>query len=79
MHLPLHEIKRKLQIKESNASLEKTEIEKQMETVTIQMKQLKNDLSDLLPILHQYKKDPMSKKFNEEGAALIKSLLKITS
>lgn len=79
MHLPLHEIKRKLQLKENNASLEKTEVEKQMETVTIQMKQLKNDLSDLLPILHQYKKDPMSKKLNEEGAALIQSLLKITS
>ncbi len=79
MHLPLHEIKRKLQIKENNTSLGKTEVERQMETVTIQMKQLKSDLSDLLPIIHQYKKDPMSKKLNEEGAALIESLLRITS
>ncbi|WP_338470538.1 MerR family transcriptional regulator [Niallia sp. XMNu-256] len=79
MHLPLHEIKRKLQLKENNQSLEKNEVEKQMETVTIQIKQLKNDLSDLLPIIHQYKKDPMSKELNEEGAALIQSLLRITS
>ena len=50
-----------------------------METVTNQIKQLQKDLSDLLPIIDQYKKDPLSKKLNEEGSALIESLLKITS
>ena len=79
MHLPLHEIKRKLQIKENTNELQITDVEKQMETVTNQIKQLKNDLSDLLPIIKQYQKDPLSKKLNEEGTALIKSLLKITS
>jgi DNA-binding transcriptional MerR regulator len=79
MHLPLYEIKRKLQMKEDNHPLEKIVVEKQMETVTNQIKQLQKDLSDLLPIIDQYKKDPLSKKLNEEGSALIESLLKITS
>ena len=79
MHLPLYEIKRKLQMKDNNHSLEKIVVEKQMETVTNQIKQLQKDLSDLLPIIDQYKKDPLSKKLNEEGSALIESLLKITS
>ena len=79
MHLPLYEIKRKIQMKDNNHSLEKIVLEKQMETVTNQIKQLQKDLSDLLPIIDQYKKDPLSKKLNEEGSALIESLLKITS
>ncbi|WP_223881742.1 hypothetical protein [Niallia endozanthoxylica] len=50
-----------------------------METVTNQIKQLKHDLSVLLPIISKYKQDPMSKKLNEEGTALIESLMRITS
>ena len=62
MHLPLDEIKRKLQMKDNNHSLEKIVVEKQMETVTNQMKQLQKDLSDLLPIIDQYKKDSVVKE-----------------
>lgn len=78
MHLPLHEIKRKLELNKHN-ELQDRDVEKQMETVTNQIKQLKHDLSVLLPIISKYKQDPMSKKLNEEGTALIESLVRITS
>lgn len=78
LHLPLHEIKRKLELNK-HIELEDRDVEKQVETVTNQIKQLKNDLSVLLPVISKYKKDPMSKKLNEEGTALIASLVRITS
>jgi MerR family copper efflux transcriptional regulator len=78
MHLPLHEIKEKLAFKK-HTELKDKDVEKQVETVTNQIKQLKNDLSVLLPIISQHKQDPMSKRLNEEGTALIESLLRITS
>jgi len=77
-HLPLHEIKGKLELK-NHTKLKNREVEKQLETVSIQIKQLTHDLTVLLPIIHQYKQDPMSKKLNEEGTALIESLVRITS
>ncbi|MCQ6273375.1 MerR family transcriptional regulator [Bacillus sp. V3B] len=78
MHLPLHEIKEKLEFKK-HVYLKDRDVEKQMETITNQIKQLKNDLSVLLPVISQHKQDSMSKKLNEEGTALIESLLRITS
>ncbi|KAA9031626.1 MerR family transcriptional regulator [Niallia endozanthoxylica] len=78
IHLPLHEIKRKLELN-NHTELQDRDVEKQMETVTNQIKQLKHDLSVLLPIISKYKQDPMSKKLNEEGTALIESLMRITS
>ena len=77
IHLPLHEIKGKLEFK-NHTKLQNREVEKQLKRLANQMKQLKNDLSMLLPIIQQYKQDPMSKKLNEEGTALIESLLRIT-
>jgi hypothetical protein len=79
MHLPLHEIKQKMELKNQAKSLKEADVEKQMETVTNQIKQLKKDLSLLLPIMSGYKQDKLSKELNEEGTALIQSLLKITS
>lgn len=76
MHYPLHEIKRKLELKHQHR-LEDSEVEKQMEIITNQIKQLKNEISVLLPIISQYKEDPLSKKLNEEGTALIQSLERI--
>jgi MerR family transcriptional regulator, copper efflux regulator len=78
MHLPLYEIKEKLEFKK-HVELKDRDVEKQVETVTNQIKQLTIDLSVLLPIISQYKLDPMSKRLNEEGMALIESLLRITS
>lgn len=78
MHLPLHEIKRRLELN-NHIELQDRDVEKQMETVTNQIKQLKQDLSVLLPIISKYKQDPISKKLNEEGTALIESLMRITS
>lgn len=78
MHLPLHEIKEKLEFKK-HVELKDRDVEKQVETVTNQIKQLTIDLSVLLPVISQYKLDPLSKKLNEEGTALIESLLRITS
>jgi len=78
MHLPLHEIKRKLELN-NHTELQDRDVEKQMETVTNQIKQLKHDLSVLLPVIGKYKQDPISKRLNEEGTALIESLMRITS
>ncbi|WP_394233455.1 MerR family transcriptional regulator [Niallia oryzisoli] len=78
MHLPLHEIKRKLELNK-HTELQDRDVEIQVETVTNQIKQLKKDLSVLLPIISKYKQDPISKKLNEEGSALIESLMRITS
>ncbi|WP_071396058.1 MerR family transcriptional regulator [Bacillus tuaregi] len=78
MHLPLHEIKRKLELNKQT-DFQHRDVEEQLETVTNQIKQLKHDLSVLLPIISKYKQDPMSKKLNEEGSALIESLARITS
>ena len=77
VHLPLHEIKGKLELKNHN-KLQNSEVESQLKTLTIQMKQLNNDLSMLLPIIQHYKHDSMSKKLNEERAALIESLARMT-
>ena len=77
VHLPLHEIKGKLELKNHN-KLQNREVNSQLKTLTIQMKQLNQDLSMLLPIIQHYKHDSMSKMLNQESAALIESLAKMT-
>jgi MerR family transcriptional regulator, copper efflux regulator len=79
MHLPLDEIKQRMELRNQTKSLKEADVEKQMETVTNQIKQLKKDLSLLLPLMNVCKPDQLSKELNEEGTALIQSLLKITS
>jgi MerR family transcriptional regulator, copper efflux regulator len=77
VHLPLHEIKGKLELK-NHTQLQNREVENQLKRLAIQMKQLNNDLSMLLPIIQEYKYDSMSNKLNEEGSALIESLERMT-
>jgi MerR family transcriptional regulator, copper efflux regulator len=77
VHLPLHEIKGKLELK-NHTQLQNREVENQLKRLAIQMKQLNNDLSMLLPIIQKYKHDSMSNKLNEEGSALIESLERMT-
>ncbi|MFB6465197.1 MerR family transcriptional regulator [Cytobacillus sp. Hz8] len=77
MHIPLDEIKRKLELKKAS-NLHKGQMEKQIRTVTQQMKQLENDISVLVPILEKLD-DEQKQKLSSEGAALLKSLLKISS
>ena len=50
VHLPLHEIKGKLELK-NHTKLQNREVENQLKRLAIQMKQLNNDLSMLLPII----------------------------
>ncbi|WP_075981560.1 MerR family transcriptional regulator [Bacillus massilinigeriensis] len=81
MHIPLDEIKRKLEMKKSS-NLHNGEMEKQINAVTQQMKQLENDISYLVPLLEKLddeQKKCLSQKLSSEGAALIKSLMKISS
>jgi MerR family transcriptional regulator, copper efflux regulator len=78
MHLPLQEIKGKLYLNKQE-QLQSQEVEKHIETVTNQIKQLQKDISVLLPIIEKGQQDAISKKLGEEGTALIQSLLRITS
>lgn len=81
MHIPLDEIKRKLEMKKAS-NLHKGEMEKQINTVTQQMKQLETDISVLIPLLEKLddeQKKYLSQKLSAEGAALMKSLMKISS
>jgi MerR family transcriptional regulator, copper efflux regulator len=78
VHLPLHEIKRKLELK-NHTKFKNRELENQLQILATQMEQLNYDLSMLLPIIHHYKHDSMSKKINEEGTALIESLERMTN
>jgi predicted nuclease with TOPRIM domain len=81
MHFPLEEIKRKLEIKKSQEVCE-GELEKQIQSVTQQMKQLQDDLKALKPCLEHLEDkqiQSLSKTLNSEGEVLIKSLLSFTS
>lgn len=50
LHYPLDEIKRKLEMKKAK-SIRESEVEEHFKAVTKQMKQLRSDLFDLLPML----------------------------
>jgi MerR family transcriptional regulator, copper efflux regulator len=81
MHLPLDEIKRKLELK-SKTAMPTEDVEKQIDLVTKQIKQLHNEIAVLLPLINQLDHDQkgnLSKKLNTEGTTLIKSLVSITS
>ena len=81
MHIPLDEIKRKLDFK-SNTDMPTCELKEQIDAVTKQMKQLHNEISVLLPLISrmdEQQKDDLSKKLNLEGSSLIKSLVSLTS
>ncbi|OCA84385.1 hypothetical protein A8F94_16925 [Bacillus sp. FJAT-27225] len=81
MHFPLEEIKRKLEIKKAG-EIRVSELEDQAHSVALQMKQLQDDLSALMPLIQKLdtkKRDIVSRNLNEEGNALLKSLKELTS
>jgi MerR family copper efflux transcriptional regulator len=81
VHLPLEEIKRKLEIKKSKDVL-CSEVEKHIGDVTKQIQQLQTDLSAILPLiekLEEKEKHALSKKLSLESTALVQSLLSLTS
>lgn len=81
MHFPLEEIKRKLEMKKAK-KIRDSEVEEQITWITQQMKQLRNDLSVLIPLietLDDQQKEKCSNKLNLQGTALMKSLLNLTS
>lgn len=81
IHLPLEEIKRKLDLNKSKV-IESSEVEKHISEVTKQIQQLRTEISAILPLIEQleeHQKNDLSKKLTVEGSALMKSLLSLTS
>lgn len=81
MHCPLDEIKRKLELK-SKISMHTGDVEKQIDVVTKQIKQLHNEIAVLLPLINHLDKkqiSDLSQKMNTESSTLIKSLVSLTS
>lgn len=81
MHIPLDEIKRKLELK-SQTVTQSGDVERQINAVTQQIKQLHNEITVLLPLINRLdedQKDDLSKRLNTEGTTLIKSLVSLTS
>ncbi|MED3551408.1 MerR family transcriptional regulator [Cytobacillus praedii] len=81
MHIPLDEIKRKLELK-SKTDMHTGDVEKQIDLVTKQIKQLHNEIAVLLPLINHLDKEQisdLSRKLNTEGSTLIKSLVSLTS
>ncbi|QVY63684.1 MerR family transcriptional regulator [Cytobacillus gottheilii] len=81
MHIPLEEIKRKLEMR-TNREIRTVEVEMQIDAVTLQMKQLQNEISVLMPLiknLDEKNKNGFSKKLSLEGSALLQSLVSLTS
>ncbi len=81
LHLPLEEIKRKLEMK-TKREIHTGEVEKHIDTVTLQMKQLHQEISVLMPLINTLddeQKDDLSKKLTAESTALLRSLSSLTS
>lgn len=81
LHIPLEEIKRKIEIKQRE-EVQEGELKKHILSVTQQMKQLQNDLNVLIPLienLDENQADSFSKLLNSEGKVLIRSLSGLTS
>ncbi len=81
MHIPLDEIKRKLELK-SKTTMQSSEVKNQIDAVTKQIRQLHNELSVLLPLINsldEQQKLDFAKKLSTEGSSLIKSLVSLTN
>lgn len=81
LHIPLEEIKRKIEIKQLE-EVQEGELKKHILSVTQQMKQLQNDLNVLIPLIENmdgHQADSFSKLLNSEGKVLIRSLSGLTS
>ncbi|MGG1396443.1 MerR family transcriptional regulator [Bacillus salipaludis] len=80
LHYPLDEIRRKLDIKKEK--IIDSDVEKYVKSVTQQMKQLHNDLFDLLPLLEKLDDGQREKLTNHLSllrTTLLKSLLNVTN
>ncbi|MEQ2529610.1 MerR family transcriptional regulator [Robertmurraya yapensis] len=81
LHIPLEEIKRKLEIKKLK-EVHEGELKKHIQSVTQQMKQLQTDLNVLIPLfenLESSQVESYSKLLNTESEVLLKSLSELTS
>ena len=81
LHYPLDEIKRKLEIRKEG-SIQASEVEKHVCTLTQQMLKLHNDLFDIIPLLEELdakQKEKLSNNLSLLRTALLKSLLKVSS
>lgn len=81
LHLPLEEIKRKLEIKKAE-EIRTTEVEDQIRAITQQMKHLQNELTELLPFIHKLDKqanDTLVEKIASESSALLQSLMLLST
>ncbi|MBI0580173.1 MerR family transcriptional regulator [Neobacillus cucumis] len=80
LHFPLDEIRRKLDIKKEK--IIDSEVEKYLKSVTQQMKQLHNDLFDLLPLLEKLddgQREKLTNNLSLLRTTLLKSLLNVTN
>ncbi|MFC4801995.1 MULTISPECIES: MerR family transcriptional regulator [Neobacillus] len=81
LHYPLDEIKRKLEIRKEG-SIQASEVEKHVCTLTQQMLKLHNDLFDIIPFmekLDEKQKETLTNNLSLLRTALLKSLLKVSS
>ncbi|WP_113883488.1 MULTISPECIES: MerR family transcriptional regulator [Cytobacillus] len=81
LHLPLEEIKRKLEMK-TKREIQTGEVEKHINAVTLQIKQLHQEIAVLMPLINTLddeQKDGFSKKLTIESTALLRSLSDLTS
>jgi DNA-binding transcriptional MerR regulator len=79
LHYPLDEIKRKLEVKKT-LEIRDTEVEEHVKAVNQQIKQLRSDLFDLLPILEKLndqQKEKITNNLSLLETVLPKSLLKV--
>lgn len=80
LHLPLEEIKRKLEMK-TKREIQTGEVEKHINAVTLQMKQLQQEIAVLMPLINtmnEEQKDGFSRKLTAESTALLRFLSGLT-
>ncbi|OIK12404.1 MerR family transcriptional regulator [Bacillus sp. MUM 116] len=80
LHYPLDEIRRKLDIKKEK--IIDSEVDKYVKSITQQMKQLHNDLFDLLPLLEKLddrQREKLTNNLSLLRTALLKSLLNVSN
>ncbi|MBX9971806.1 MerR family transcriptional regulator [Cytobacillus firmus] len=81
LHFPLEEIKRKLEMK-TKREIQTGEVEKHINAVTLQIKQLHQEIAVLMPLINTLddeQKDGFSKKLTIESTALLRSLSDLSS
>ncbi|WP_343797193.1 MerR family transcriptional regulator [Bacillus carboniphilus] len=80
LHIPLDEIKKKLELKKSN-ELKECDVENHISAVSEHIKHLHNEINHLIPLLQKLdskQKEAISEKLSTESVSLIQSLQLIT-